>query len=176
MKKPFLEIGKFVATQGIRGELRVQYYCDSAEVICNFDTLYLEKGKTPLSIERSYPHKNIVVMKLDGVDTVEAAQKYIGKMLYMDRNDAELDEDTVFIQDILGMSVIDADNGKVYGKLDDVYQNGPTDVYSIKTEGGKELMFPAIDEIIIDTDFDADVMKIRPLKGLFDDEEIVDEN
>ena len=55
MRKQFLEIGKIVATQGIRGEVRVQYYCDSAEVLCDFDTLYLDKGKTPMEITRAFP-------------------------------------------------------------------------------------------------------------------------
>lgn len=173
MKKQFLEIGKFVATQGIRGELRVQYYCDSPDIICDFESLYLDKGNAEIEISRSYPHKNVVIMKLDGVDTVEAAQKYIGKMIYMDRDDLELDDDTFYIQDLIGMTVVDVDSGKEYGKLSEIYQNGGTDVYSIKTEGGSELMFPAIPEVLIDVDTENGIMKIRPLKGLFEDEEIV---
>ena len=88
MRKQFLEIGKIVATQGIRGEVRVQYYCDSAEVLCDFDTLYLDKGKTPMEITRAFPHKNVVVMKFAGIDKIEQAQPLIGKVLYLDREDA----------------------------------------------------------------------------------------
>ena len=148
MKKQFLEIGKIVATQGIRGEVRVQYYCDSAEVICDFDTLYLDKGKTEMHVTRAYPHKNIVVMKLDGIDTIEQAQPIIGKLLYMDREDAELEEGLYFIQDIIGLMVKDVDTGVEYGRITDVYQNGASDVYSIRKDGG-ELMFPCIDEVVI---------------------------
>ena len=79
MRKQFLEIGKIVATQGIRGEVRVQYYCDSAEVLCDFDTLYLDKGKTPMEITRAFPHKNVVVMKFAGIDKIEQAQPLIGR-------------------------------------------------------------------------------------------------
>ncbi|MDY4587219.1 MAG: ribosome maturation factor RimM [Oscillospiraceae bacterium] len=171
MKKQFLEIGKIVATQGIRGEVRVQYYCDSAEVLCDYDTLYLDKGKTEVTVERAYPHKNIVVMKLEGIDKIEQAQPLIGKLLYLDRDDAELEEGLYFIQDIIGLTVKDADSGEVYGKITDVYQNGASDVYSIRKEDGRELMFPCIDEVVISTNIDAGEMIIRPLPGLFEDEE-----
>lgn len=169
MKKQFLEIGKIVATQGIRGEMRVQYYCDSPEVLCDFDTLYLEKGKRAVNVLRAFPHKNVVVIKLEGIDTIEQAQPLIGKMLYMNRDDAELDEDTYFIQDLIGLTVKDADTGAVYGKLTDVYQNGASDVYSIKKRDGTELMFPCIDEVVLSVDIDGGEMIIRPLPGLFDD-------
>lgn len=169
MKKQFLEIGKIVAAQGIRGEVRVQYYCDSAEVLCDFDTLYLDKGKTELMVERAYPHKNIVVMKLEGIDKIEQAQPLIGKLLYLNRDDAELEEGLYFIQDIIGLTVRDADSGEVYGKITDVYQNGASDVYSIRKDDGRELMFPCIDEVVISTDLDAGEMLIRPLPGLFDE-------
>lgn len=171
MKKQFLEIGKIVATQGIRGEVRVQYYCDSAEVLCDYDTLYLDKGKTEVTVERAYPHKNIVVMKLEGIDKIEQAQPLIGKLLYLDRDNAELEEGLYFIQDIIGLTVKDADSGEVYGKITDVYQNGASDVYSIRKDDGLELMFPCIDEVVISTDIDAGEMIIRPLPGLFEDEE-----
>lgn len=169
MKKRFLEIGKITKTQGLKGEVRVQFYCDSADVIADFETLYLKKGEEELEVEYCRPVKNdIVVMKFVGVDSVEEAQKYIGKMLYMDREEVELPEDTWFVQDLIDLEVIDADNGKVYGKIDDVLQNGPTDVYSIKTPEGKQLLFPAIPEILLETDIDGGKMIIRPLPNLFE--------
>lgn len=170
MKKQFLEIGKIVATQGIRGEFRVQYYCDSAEVLCDFDTLYLDKGKTEVTVHRAYPHKNIVVMKLEGIDKIEQAQPLVGKLLYLNRDDAELEEGLYFIQDIIGLTVKDADTGEVYGKISEVYQNGASDVYSIRKDDGRELLFPCIDEVVISTDIDAGEMIIRPLPGLFDED------
>ena len=170
MKKQFLEIGKIVATQGIRGEFRVQYYCDSAEVLCDFDTLYLDKGKTEVTVPRAYPHKNIVVMKLEGIDKIEQAQPLVGKLLYLNRDDAELEEGLYFIQDIIGLTVKDADTGEVYGKISEVYQNGASDVYSIRKDDGRELLFPCIDEVVISTDIDAGEMIIRPLPGLFDED------
>lgn len=169
--KQFLETAKIVATQGIRGEVRCQYYCDSAEFLCEFEELYLDKkGEKPVQITRAYPHKNIVVMKIDGIDTVEDAQKLVGKTLYMDRNDVELDEGAYFIQDIIGLTVKDADSGEIYGNISEVYQNGATDVYSIKKENGRELMFPYIDEVVKKIDIEAGEMLIKPLEGLFDED------
>lgn len=174
MKKQYLEIGKIVATQGLKGEVRVQYYCDSADVICSFDRLFLGKEKTELEVEAARPHKTLVIIKLGGFDTVEQAKTLVGKMLYMNRDDAELSEDAYFIQDLIGMTVVDADSGKEYGKIDDVYQNGAADVYSIKTPSGSQLMFPAIPEVLLDVDLERDVMTIRPLKGLFEDTEEIE--
>ena len=167
----YLEIAKITATHGIRGEVRCQYYCDTAEVLCDFDTLYFDKGAKAVNITRAYPHKNVVVMKLEGVDSIEQAQPLIGRILYLDRDDAELDEDLFFIQDIIGLTVRDADTGEVYGKITDVYQNGAADVFSIKKADGKELMFPNISEVVLETDIEGGEMIIRPLKGLFDDED-----
>ena len=168
--KQFLEIAKIVSTQGIRGEVRCQYYCDSPDILCEFDRLYLNKGKTPVEIERAYVHKNIVILKIEGIDSIDDAQKYIGKMLYADRDDFELDEGVYFIQDIIGLSVKNAETGEVYGKISDVYQNGATDVYSIKKENGRELMFPRIDEVVKKIDIEAGEMLIVPLEGLFDED------
>ena len=169
--KQFLETAKIVATQGIRGEVRCQYYCDSAEFLCEFEELYLDKkGEKPVQITRAYPHKNIVVMKIGEIDTVEDAQKLVGKTLYMDRNDVELDEGMYFIQDIIGLTVKDIDSGEIYGKISEVYQNGATDVYSIKKENGRELMFPYIDEVVKKIDIEAGEMLIKPLEGLFDED------
>lgn len=169
--KQFLEIAKITATHGIRGEVRCQYYCDTAEVLCDFDELYFDRGAKKVTISSAYPHKNIVIMKIDGVDSIEQAQPLIGKMLYLDRDDAQLDEDLFFIQDIIGLTVKDADTGEIYGKITDVYQNGAADVFSIKKDDGRELMFPNISEVVLKTDIEGGEMIIRPLKGLFDDED-----
>ena len=167
MMKQFLEIAKIVATQGIRGEVRCQYFCDAPEVLCEFDTLYLGKEKKDVHITRSYVHKNVVVLKIEGIDTIEQAKPYIGKMLFMNREDAELPEDVYFIQDIIGLTVKDVDTGEIYGKISEVYQNGASDVYAINKDG-KELLFPCIDEVVIKTDIENGEMLIRPLPGLFD--------
>ncbi len=172
--KKYLEIGKIVASQGIKGEVRVQYFCDSAELFCEFETLYLDGGKTPITVERAFPHKNVVVAKLEGIENPDMARPYIGKMLYADRDELELEDGTYFLQDLIGLEVLDADSGKSYGKLDEIFQNGGADVYSIRTAEGKQLLFPAIGEVIAEVDIYGGKMLINPLNGLF--EGLEDEN
>lgn len=166
MKKEYLEAGKIVTTHGVRGEVKIMPYTDTPELLCEFDRLFIGKDKAELYIERARVAKNMVIAKIEGVDTVEAAEKYRNKVLFMHRDDLELDEDTYFIQDLIDMEVKDADSGFVYGKITDVLQNGANDVYVIK--GDREYLVPAIPDVVISTDIDSNIMLIRPLDGLFD--------
>ena len=166
MKKEYLEAGKIVTTHGIRGEVKIMPYTDSPELLCDFDRLFIGKAKDEIYIERSRVFKNMVIAKLEGYDTPEAAEKLRNKLLYMHRDDLELDEGVYFIQDLIGMEVRDADSGFVYGELTDVMETGANDVYVIKGNG-REYLVPAIPQVIISTDVDTAVMTIRPLEGLF---------
>ena len=167
MKKEFLEAGKIVTAHGIRGEVKVMPYTDTPELLCEFDRLFIGKNRDEIGVERSRVFKSTVIMKLEGIDTPEAEEKLRNKLLYMHRDDLELDEDTYFIQDLIGLEVRDADSGEVYGKIDDVMQTGANDVYVIKgTE--REYLVPAIADVVVSTDVDGGVMTIRPLEGLFD--------
>ena len=94
-------------------------------------------------------------------------------MLYLDREDAELPEDTWFIADIIGLPVYDAESGALYGRVTEILQNGPADVYCLKTSEGRELMFPAIPQVLKKVDIDGERIEIVPLKGLFDGQEEV---
>ena len=85
----------------------------------------------------------------------------------MHRDVLELDEDTYFIQDLMGLEVRDADTSQVYGTITDVMQTGANDVYVIKGDD-KEYLVPAIADVVVSTDIDGGIMTIRPLDGLFD--------
>jgi len=169
--KQYLEIGKIVSVQGLKGEVRVEAWCDTLEFLCEFDTLYFDKGEKKIEIERSRPHKNIVLMKIKGIDTVEQAQLLRGKILYMDRDDVELEEGSYFVQDLIGLEVIDIDDGTVYGKLSEVSFTGANDVYHIKNpDRKKEWLIPAIPDVVIETDIAGGKMLIRKMEGLFDED------
>ncbi|MBQ8826705.1 MAG: 16S rRNA processing protein RimM [Oscillospiraceae bacterium] len=168
--KRFLEIGKIVAVQGLKGEVRVEAWCDSREFLCEFDTLYFDKGAAPIEIVRAHPHKNIVLMKIKGVDTVEQAQLLRNKILYMDRDEVELEEGCYFVQDLIGLEVIDNDDGTVYGKICEVTETGANDVYHIKDKDGRIRLIPAIPDVVIDTDITNGKMLIHKLEGLFDED------
>ncbi|HHY52500.1 MAG TPA: 16S rRNA processing protein RimM [Clostridiales bacterium] len=169
MVKRYLECGKIVSTHGVRGEVKVQHWCDTPEFLLNFDTLYFEQGKQPVKVEGARVHKGMVLLKLAGIDTLDAAVTLRGRILYIDREDAPEEEGRYFIQDLLGMTVSDADSGVVYGKLTDVIATGANDVYEITTPEGKKLLAPAIPQVVVETDVAGGNLRIRPLKGLFDD-------
>ncbi len=167
MTDNLLQIGKITSVFGIKGEVKVQPWCDSPELLCEFDTLYWKSG-TPVKIESSRVQKNMVVMKIEGVDDPDAAQKLRNHVLYMDRNDVELDEGSYFIADLIGLTVVDSRDGKVYGMLSDVTETGANDVYHITDEDGRLLLIPAIPEVVDEVDIENGVMKITPLNGLFE--------
>ena len=169
MKKRYLEIGKIVNIHGLNGVVKVMPWCDSAEFLCEFETLYRGKQHVPMEIERASVQKNMALVKFAGVDTPEQANALRNAVLYMDREDVELEDGTFFIQDLLGMTVQDADSGRIYGKLRDVLQTGANDVYEIETPEGKTLLAPVIPQVVLSHDFDTDTILIRPLEGLFDD-------
>ena len=142
-------------------------YTDSPELLAEFDRLFIGKNHEEVTIERSRVFKNTVIAKIEGVDTPEAAEKLRNKVLYMHRDDLELDDDTYFIQDLIGIEVRDADTQQVYGTIADVMQTGANDVYVIKGSD-REYLVPAIADVVLSTDIDENVMTIRPLDGLFD--------
>ena len=167
MKKEYLEAGKIVTTHGIRGEVKIMPYTDSPELLAEFDRLFMGKNREEVNIERSRVFKNTIIAKIEGIDTPEAAEKLRNKVLYMHRDDLELDDGTYFIQDLIGLEVRDADTSKVYGEITDVMQTGANDVYVIKGSD-REYLVPAIADVVVSTDIDGGIMTIRPLDGLFD--------
>ncbi len=177
MLKQYLEIGQIVSTHGIKGEVRVNPWCDSPDFLKNFKTLYYDKnGEKPVRVEACRPHGNIVILKLEGVDTVETAQKMRNVTLFMNRKDANLSDSDWFIQDLIGCTVYDADNNeKIYGELTDVSETGANDIWFIKKDG-KEYIIPAIKDVVIRVDVENASVYIRPLRGIFDDEVNGDED
>ena len=128
MKKRFLEAARITKTVGLRGEMRAQLLCDDCQILTDFD-LVTGKEHSPVKAVSAVPLKNdMCKIRLEGVETAEQAQKLIGKILYLDREDAELPEDTWFIADIIGLPVYDAESGRRYGNVTEILQNGPTDV------------------------------------------------
>ena len=171
MIKEYLETGKITSTHGIKGEVRVEPWCDSPEFLKKFKVLYFDnKGEKPVKINIR-PHGHMAIAKIEGVDTVEEASKLRNKVLYLKRNEAHLPKGKYFIAELIDCSVIDADNEeKVYGTISDVSETGANDVWHIKNENGKEYLIPAIPSVVISTDVEAGIIRIRPLKGIFDDE------
>lgn len=171
MKKQYLDTGKIVGTHGIKGEVRIEPWCDSPQFLSEFKKLYLDdKGETFIEV-KSRPHKNITLAKIKGVETVEQAEKFRGKVVYINRDDIILEDGVNFVQDLIGLEVKDADNSTVYGKITDVLRTGANDVYEITDSNNKKYLAPVIDEVIVERNIDNGYVLIRPMKGIFDDED-----
>ena len=153
--------------------MRVDPWCDDSSFIKGFKRLYLdENGEKELKVLSCRPHGNITLLMLDGIDTIEAAAAMRGKVLYMCRKDAKLPKGRYFVSELIGCEVFDADDeSKTYGTLSDVSYTGANDVCHIKTTDGKEYLIPCIPDVVIDTDIYEGIMKIRPIKGIFGDED-----
>ena len=171
MIKDYLELGQVVSTHGVRGEMRFDPWCDTPDFVKKFKTLYYDlKGEMPVKVLSARPHGNIVILALEGVTTVDEARAKRGTVLYMKRSDAHLPKGTWFIEELIGCQVIDADTEKVYGEITDVTSTGANDVYHIKTQSG-EVLFPAVKEFIMETDVELGFVKVKPIKGMFSDED-----
>jgi 16S rRNA processing protein RimM len=171
MLKQFLEAGKIVGTHGIHGELRVNPWCDSAEFLKRFHTLYLDQGAVPLHVVSSRINKSQLLVKFEGVDTVEKADVYRGKILYLNRADAKIPAGRYFVADLVGLSVYDVDTFVYYGTITEVMRTGANDVYQITSPSKKNYLIPAVEPVIRQIDLDKEKILIRPIKGTFDDED-----
>ncbi|MEG0895262.1 MAG: ribosome maturation factor RimM [Oscillospiraceae bacterium] len=165
--KQFLEIGQIVSIHGIKGEVRVNPWCNGPEFLCKFKTLYFDEN-TPVKINSAKRVKNVCVLKLEGVDTPENAQALRNKILYINRSDVKLPKGEYFIQDLIDLKVYDSNTDMYYGKICEVTSTGANDVYHIKNED-KINLIPAIPQVIDSIDIENGIMKITPIKGLFDD-------
>ena len=169
--KKYLEVGKIVGTHGIKGEVRIQPWADSGEFLLDFKKFYYHDGAEHFNVKSSRVQKNVVVAKLEGIDSIEQADTLRNRVLFIDRADAKLPEGHYFIQDLIGLRVIDADTGREYGVINDVFNTGANDIYSVRSESGRESLIPAIDQVLAGTDLEAGTVSIHPMKGMFDDED-----
>lgn len=112
--------------------------------------------------------KNLVILKFKGIDNINDVEKYRQKDLYVTRKNAvRLRRDEYFIADLMGLKVLDEDEGEI-GVLTDVMETGANDVYVIKLNDGRELLLPAIKQCVLMVDVEAGFIKIHILDGLLD--------
>ncbi|MEG1632978.1 MAG: ribosome maturation factor RimM [Oscillospiraceae bacterium] len=161
MTEKYLEAGEIINTHGIIGELKLRPYTDSAEFLKRFKTLYMD-GK-PLEVESSREHKEMLLVKLRGVDDVNAAMRLKGKTLFFDRADAKLAKGEFFLRDIIGARVV-TESGAEIGTLTEVYEAPAANVYVVK--GETEHLIPVIPEFIMSTDVEAGVVVVRLIEGM----------
>lgn len=163
----YLEVGKVVNTHGVRGDVKVIPWCDTANFVCNFDTLYTKNGETAFKVIRARVLGNMAILRFEGIDNPNKADTLRQTVLYINRDDAKLPEGSYFVADLIGLEVYD-EQGKFYGKIKDVLKTGANDVYEIEADGGTLYYIPAIPSVILNTDIDNGKMTVFPMEGLFD--------
>lgn len=165
-----LRVGVFANTHGVRGEIKVFPTTDDVTRFKKLKVLYLDKGTELMKLEVSSVRffKNMVIMKFKEIDNINDIEKYKGKDLLIERKQAvPLQENEYFICDIIGSRVVTEDKEEI-GTLKEVLQTGANDVYVVKTNEGKEVLFPVIDECVLDVDTEEKVVTVRIMPGIMD--------
>ena len=162
MRLQFIEAGEIVTTHGVRGEVKVLSWLDDPEMLCDFERCRID-GKEVL-LEQVRVQKTCNLVKLQGVDTMEAAQALRGKTIELYRED--IDEEVIFAAELLGMEV--QCEGKTIGKIADVLDYPGNMVYVVR--GQKEYMIPAVSAFVLDTDMENNLMQVRLIEGMATDE------
>ena len=163
-----LEIGQIVNTFGIKGFVKVNPFVDD---ILRFDDLkkvYVKRNKMlkEIEVEEVKYHKNMVLLKFKGIDRVEDAEVFRNSYLEVDRENAiDLEEGTYFVADLLGLNVLTEENEQL-GKLEDIFNTGSNDIYVVKSEDGKQLLLPAISEVIKEINLKENKIIVHLLEGL----------
>ena len=167
MKLETIKVGRIVNAHGIRGEVRVQPRGVAPAFLTQCKTFYLDG--VPLAPTANHVHKSLVLMKFPGVDDMNTALSMKGKDLYIRRNDASFGEDVYFDDELLGMDVVDADNGEILGKISQVDVYPAHKVYRVV--GHREYLIPAVPEVFVQSvDLEANRMAVHVLEGMATDE------
>ena len=174
MVKRYLEAGRVVRPHGVRGELVVEPWADSAEFLRRVPRLWWDQGQTDAGLAASRVHKDRLLVTLRGVDSVEKADALRGRVLYLDREDVALPPGTFFLQDLVGLRAVDGRDGREYGVLEEVLSTPANDVYRVVDKAGREYLFPAVKHMIQRIAPEEGVIELLPIPGIFDGDEVTD--
>lgn len=163
MKLQFIEAGEIVTTHGIKGEVKVLPWLNSPEDLCDFDRCCIEGRE--YKIEACRVQKTCNLVKLSGIDTMEAAQAMRGKTIELYRED--IDDEVIFAAELIGVEVFC--DGEQIGRITDVLDYPGNSVYVVR--GKYEYMIPAVSAFVLDTDMEHNRMDVRLIEGMRSDED-----
>lgn len=159
--KKYLEAGRIVNTHGVRGEVKIQPWADSAEFLLGFQTLYIDEK--PYRLLSGREHKGMLIVQFAGLEDVGGAMLLKNKTVFIDRKEAKLPRGSFFIQDIIGASVLD-EEGKELGKLFEVLDLPASKVYVVR--GEREILIPVVPDFVLKTDVEAGEIIVRLIDGM----------
>ncbi len=161
-----LEAGRIVNTHGVRGEIKIDPWCDEPEFLCDFDIFYIDGD--PVKVLQARPHGHCVLALLEGVTDLDRALTLKNKVVYIDRTGVELPEGQYFIADLLGLTVLDDATGAEVGKLTEVLPQPAGDVYVV--QGEHRYMIPAVPAFLAAVEPEKGTIRVRMMEGLAVDE------
>ncbi len=171
----YLEAGKLVTTHGVTGELKFEIWCDGVDFLKKFKVLYAKPdGTRPMRVVSVRSVGRMGLLRLEGVDTMDAARALVGTELYFAREDAKLPKGVWFRSDLVGCEVRDAATGGVYGVVSKIDHPGAQDIYTVKARSGKEYMFPGVPEFLKEKNPVEGYIVVAPIEGMFDEGAIID--
>ena len=158
-------MGKVVNVVGLKGELKIYSYTDRNERFEELDQIWLDNKV--YAIENVRYQNKVVILKLEGINDRNKAEEQRNKKVYIEEADLqELPEDTYYVRDLIGISVV-TDDGEL-GKITDVIQNSAQDLYEVKTAEGKKVYIPVVKEFVTDVDMENRIVKVTLPEGLLD--------
>lgn len=166
----YVEIGKIINTHGVHGHVKVMPFTDYPERFRKMKSVFLQKRNgnvTEYAIEEVKYVKNTVLLKLKGIEDMDAAQLLKDSLLVVERKDAvKLPKDTYYIFDLIDCKVYEQE--AYLGVVTDVLETGSNDVYVVKDENGKELLIPALGWVVLSVDIANKKIQVQLPKGLRD--------
>ncbi len=164
----YLEIGQIVNTFGIKGMVKVKPFTNNIKRFDDLKNVYIKnrKEKKEYQIEEVKYHKNMVLIKFKGIETPEDANLLRESYLLIDRSKEEpLEDGNYYIVDMIGIEVY-SDKGELLGNLEDIFNTGSNDIYVVKDNQGKQVLLPAISEVIKQIDIEKRKITVHLLPGL----------
>lgn len=164
----YLKIGQIINAHGVRGEVKVFPLTDDIKRYGKLKYIYMQQGEEykEYGIDSVKYFKNLVILKLEGIDDMNEALRLRDSYLYVNRENAvKLSKDTYFIADLIGMEVYTLEDESL-GSIINVFSTGSNDVYEIKKHDEKTFLIPAIKDVVKEVDVEKRSMKVELLEGL----------
>ncbi|ANE47517.1 16S rRNA processing protein RimM [Paenibacillus swuensis] len=171
MADKLFTVGKLVNTQGIRGEVKILSQTDFPEKrFAPGSSLILEQAGThkqlPIEIETSREHKNMYIAKLKGYDNINQVEGFKGWLVKISEKFIEaLPEDEFYFHEIIGCKVITEDDEEL-GVVKEILTPGANDVWVVEQEDGKRVLLPVIDDVVLNVDVAAKMIRVHLMEGL----------
>ncbi|MGP9025404.1 ribosome maturation factor RimM [Candidatus Enterococcus leclercqii] len=171
----FLNVGKIVNTQGIRGEVRVISQTDFPEERYRKGqrlTLFREnKAPLELTVAGHRKHKNFDLLTFEGYPTINDVEPLRDGILKVSKDElSELTENEYYYHEIIGLTVID-EQARELGKIKEILSPGANDVWVVQRKGKKDALIPYIESVVKQIDLDKGEVHIEIPEGLLDDED-----